>query len=147
MKIESNSTVKIHFELRLKDGSIAEDTRQIGQPMQFTMGDEAFSDKMEEELLGLAVGERKKIMLLPADAFGDTHPANIYEFPKSRFTGLDEPLEEGLIIAFTQQNGVELPGTVRAVSDTEVTIDFNHPLAVHVVLFDVEIVEIVEISA
>ena len=142
MKIESNSTVKIHFELRLKDGSIAEDTRQIGQPMQFTMGDETFSDKMEEELLGLAVGERKKIMLLPADAFGDTHPANIYEFPKSRFTDLAEPLEEGLIIAFTQQNGVELPGTVRAVSDTEVTIDFNHPLAGHVVLFDVEIVEI-----
>ncbi len=143
-EITNKSTVKLHFDIRLKDGTIAESTHNIGRPMTFTMGDESFSDKMEQALLGLKAGDSKKIMLLPDDAFGQPHPANIYEFPRHRFESLQEPLEEGLIIAFTQQNGVELPGVVRKIGQSEVTIDFNHPLAGKVVLFDVEIVEVSE---
>lgn len=141
-QITSDSTVALHFDIRLKDGSIAESTHSIGRPMVFTMGDESFSDKMEQALLGLKAGDKKKVMLLPDDAFGQPHPANIYEFPKYRFDSLQEPLEEGLIIAFTQQNGVELPGMVREIGPSEVTIDFNHPLAGKVVLFDLEIIEV-----
>jgi len=33
--IQPNSTVTMHFDLRLKDGSIAESTRQVGTSMTF----------------------------------------------------------------------------------------------------------------
>ena len=142
--IQPNSKVTMHFDLRLKDGSVAESTRQVGTPMTFNMGDERFSDKMESELLGLKVGDKKKIMLLPEDAFGEPHPADIYQMPLSRFDKmeLDGPLEPGLIVLFTQMDGQQLPGMVKAVCEDEATIDFNHPLAGHVVLFDIEVLNI-----
>lgn len=138
-KINSESTVSIHFDIRLKDGSVADSTRSFETPMGFKMGDGSFSDKMEEELTGLAVGDKKKIMLMPEDAFGESHPANIFQVPSSKMKQLEEPIEVGSIILFTQPNGSEVPGIVREIGETEVTIDFNHPLAGQVVLFDVEV--------
>ncbi|MDO8954319.1 MAG: FKBP-type peptidyl-prolyl cis-trans isomerase [Gammaproteobacteria bacterium] len=142
--ITATSTVSMHFDIRLKDGSIAESTRNFKLPMTFEMGKGIFSDKLELDLLGLKVGDKKKIMLLPDDAFGEPHPANIYQVSRDRFTKLeqDTPLEEGLIIGFAQQNGEDLPGIVREMDDEEVTIDFNHPLSGQVVLFDIEIMEV-----
>jgi FKBP-type peptidyl-prolyl cis-trans isomerase SlpA len=134
----------MHFDIRLKDGSIAESTRSFEHPMTFTMGQEIFSEKLEKEMLGLKVGDKKKIMLLPEDAFGEPHPANIYQMSRSQFSKMeqDTPLEEGLIVAFVQPNGDELPGILREVNEDEVTVDFNHPLSGQVVLFDIEIMEV-----
>ena len=138
--IQKDSIVTMHFDIRLKDGSIADSTRNVGRPMQFTMGKGIFSQKLEDALLGLGAGDKKKIMLLPDEAFGAPHPANIYEFPKAKFSGFE--LEEGLIISFAQKDGSELPGVVRSIGETEVTVDFNHPLAGQVILFDLEIVAV-----
>lgn len=143
MLIGKDSVVTMHFDLRLKDGSIAESTRSIGQPMEFQMGQGVFSDKMEQQLLGLSVGSKSKIMLMPEDAFGVSHPANIYQVPRKQFKGeLADQLEVGLIVVFTQPDGTELPGVVRALDEHEATVDFNHPLAGQVVLFDLEIVDV-----
>ena len=142
--IQKNSILTLHFDLRLKDGSIAESTRNIGKPMQVQLGQGVFSEALEQKLLGLKVGDKPKIMLMPEDAFGEAHPANIYQVPKSQFSrhNFDTPLEIGLIIAFMQPNGVELPGIIRAIETEEVTVDFNHPLAGQVILFDIEILAV-----
>jgi len=139
-QIKENSQVTMHFDIRLKDGSIADSTRNVGQPLTFAMNSGMFSPKLEQELLGLRTGDKKKIMLMPEDAFGEPHPANIYQVPAHRFK--DMQLEEGLIIIFTQPNGDELPGIVREIGAEEITVDFNHPLSGQVVLFDIEILAV-----
>ncbi len=48
----------------------------------------------------------------------------------------------GPIIEFTQPNGAQLPGIIRAVEGDSVTVDFNHPLAGQTLTFEVEIIEI-----
>lgn len=141
--IQKNSTVVMHFDLRLKDGSIAESTRTIGSPMEFQMGQEVFSEKMEQQLLEMKPGDKAKIMLMPEDAFGPSHPANIYQVPRQQFKGeLANQLEEGLIVVFTQPNGTEIPGVIRALDEHEATVDFNHPLSGQVILFDIEIIDV-----
>lgn len=142
-EITPTSTVSMHLDIRLKDGSMADSTRSLGEPMRFTMGEEVFSDKLEASLVGLKAGDKTKVMLLPHQAFGEPHPANIFEVPRSRFKDMPaEELEPGNIIAFAQLDGREMPGIIRSVQDQEVTVDFNHPLAGEVVLFDIEIVEV-----
>ena len=140
--IAPNSWVEMHIDIRLKDGSIAESTLTIGKPMRFQMGTDVFSQKLETGLLGLKVGDKKKIMLLPEEAFGVPHPANIYQLPKKRFSQMEGELEIGSIIMFSGIDRAERPGIIRALTDTEATVDFNHPLAGQVVLFDVEIVSV-----
>lgn len=142
--IGPNSTVQVHFDIRLKDGSIADGTRSIGRPMEFTLGTGVFHEKLETALLGLQAGDKKKVMLLPEEAFGEAHPANIFQVPVNRFQQLDEPLEVGMIIMFTEANGNPRPGIIQAIEGTEATVDFNHPLAGQVVLFDIEIITVLE---
>ncbi len=142
--IEVGSIVTMHFDVRLKDGSVAESTRNIGAPMTFQVGhDDFFSEKLEQQLLGLNIGAKPKIMLMPEDAFGPAHPANIYQVPRAQFKGeLANQLEVGLIINFTQLDGRDIPGVIRELDAHEVTVDFNHPLAGQVVLFDIEIIDV-----
>ncbi len=138
-KITEKSDVILHLDIRLKDGSIAESSRSMEKPLSFKMGEGVFSDKFESEILGLKKGAKKKIMLMPEDAFGQPHPANIFQVPKDKFAGFSEPLEVGLIIEFPQINGVPQLGIIREIEDDEVKVDFNHPLSGQVVLFDFEI--------
>ena len=51
--------------------------------------------------------------------------------------------QEGVIVAFAMPDGEEFPGTIVAVGDKQVNVDFNHPLAGHEITFDVEILEVV----
>lgn len=143
-KIGPHSTVTLHFDLRLKDGSIAESTRNFAKPFQFKMGEGGFLAKLEEKLLGLSVGEKPKIMLMPEEAFGEAHPASIYQVPLDKFDAMEkgEKIEKGVIVLFTQPNGQEIPGLIRSIDENEVTVDFNHPLAGQVILFDIEILEV-----
>lgn len=138
--IQKNSMVTMHFDIRLKDGSIAESTRAF-KPMQFQMGTGVFSEKLEEKLLELKSGDKPKVMLMPEDAFGEAHPANIFQVPADKFTG-KENVEIGMIFLFTQPSGQEIPGIIRAIDAHEVTVDFNHPLSGQVILFDIEIIEV-----
>jgi FKBP-type peptidyl-prolyl cis-trans isomerase SlpA len=138
-KITEKSDVIMHLDIRLKDGSIAESSRKMEKPLSFKMGEGVFSDKFESEILGLKAGAKKKVMLMPEDAFGQPHPANIFQVPKDKFAGFSEPLEVGLIIEFSQINGVPQLGIIREIEDDEIKVDFNHPLSGQVVLFDFEI--------
>ena len=140
--IGPNSWVSMHIDIRLKDGSIAESTLNVGKPMRFQMGTEVFSQKLEQGLLGLKAGDKKKIMLLPEEAFGMPHPANIYQVPVKRFANMEGELEVGSIVLFSGIDRTERPGIIRAIEGNEATVDFNHPLAGQVVLFDVEIVNV-----
>ena len=142
--IGQNSQVEMHFDIRLKDGSVADSTRHFGRPMPFQMGTGVFAEKLEVALLGLKAGDKKKIMLLPDEAFGEPHPANIYQVPRSKFMSMEQeaPLEIGMIIEFEKVGGKPAPGILMEMTDDEVTIDFNHPLAGQVVLFDIEIMSV-----
>ncbi len=137
MKIGKNSFVKIHFKFRMKDGSIAEDTENYGKPFVFQMGQGSFTDKVEQELLGVQIGDSKRVVLLPEEAFGERHLANIYSVPRNRFKDMD--LEEGLIVLFIQKDGTKLPGIVTEFDDYDVSIDFNHPLSGQIIVFEVKV--------
>jgi FKBP-type peptidyl-prolyl cis-trans isomerase SlpA len=51
-------------------------------------------------------------------------------------------LSEGLMVIFKDAANAELPGVVKSFDETQVTIDFNHPLAGKALSFDVEIIEV-----
>lgn len=140
MKIATDSFVKIHFKFRMKDGSIAEDTENYGKPFVFQMSKGSFTDKVEQELLGSQVGDSKRVVLLPEEAFGEKHPANIYSVPRKRFKDME--LEEGLIVSFSQKDGTKLPGLVTDFDDYDVTIDFNHPLSGQIIVFEAKVLDV-----
>jgi len=139
--ISNQSEVLMHFDLKLEDGSAADSTRVNNKPAKLVMGDGSLTANFEACLLGLKEGDKKSFTLQPTDAFGMPNPDNVHHMDRSRFE-IEDQIEVGMIIAFAQPDGSEVPGIVREVAGDSVTVDFNHPLAGQTVVFDVEILSV-----
>lgn len=139
--ITQDSTVTLHFTIKMKDGSIADSTHNMGKPAKLVIGDGSLSDNFEQCLLGLSAGESKAIELAAADAFGMPNPDNIHYMDRAKFVG-DAEVEVGTIMAFSGPDGMEIPGIITEIAGDSVTVDFNHPLAGQDVTFEVEILSV-----
>jgi len=132
--------VTMHFSLRFRDGMVA-DASEPGEPMTFVMGDGSMVQGLELALYGLKAGDKQTIELDPLHAFGFSDPENVHSLPRTEFAP-ELPLDIGIVLAFSTPSGEEVPGMIKEVRDDEVIVDFNHPLAGHDVIFEVEIVDI-----
>ena len=140
--ISPESIVTLHLSLTLKDGTVAESTFD-DEPLTFTMGDGSLAEGLELGLYGLHSGDTQRLELYPEQAFGLRDPGKVHQLPRADFAA-ELALEPGLVIGFDAPGGEELSGTIIAFDDATVEVDFNHPLAGRVVIFDVEIIAVVQ---
>ena len=140
LTIGPGSEVLMHFSLSLADGTVADSTRE-GEPLRFVMGDGTLIEGLELVLYGLKKGDRQCLSIEPRDAFGFPDEDNIHTMPRGEFPA-DMQLEAGMIIGFSTPSGEEVPGAIQEIKDDEIVVDFNHPLAGHEVIFDVEILDV-----
>ncbi len=140
LTIGPGSRVTMYFTLSMKNGIVADSTNP-NEPMTFTMGDGSLIHGLEMAIMGLKPGEKQSVELDPLNAFGFSDPDNIHNLPRSEFSA-DLPVDPGTVISFSTPSGDEVPGTIREVTDDNVKVDFNHPLAGQDVIFEVEIVDV-----
>ncbi|MBA6327974.1 FKBP-type peptidyl-prolyl cis-trans isomerase [Colwellia sp. MB02u-6] len=138
--VTASSQIIAHITMKLSDGSAADSTKVNKKPAKIIMGDTSISPAFETQLIGMSAGESKEFTLAAIDAFGEPLPENIHYMDICRFNE-DAPAKVGNIITFSQPGG-ELPGMIKDVSGSSVTIDFNHPLAGQDVTFVIDVVEV-----
>ncbi len=133
------SRVSLHFSLSLTDGTSAFDTED--EPLSCTLGDGTLLPGLELALYGLRPGEEQTLTLTPEQAWGERQQELIKEMPRSDFPA-ETDLEPGQILAFSLPDGEETMGTVLAVEDDRVLVDFNHPLSGQDVVFYAKMLEV-----
>ena len=138
----ANSQVFMHFTVELLDGTVADNTREHGKPARVTLSDGSLSEAFEKALLGLSPKDKKRFTLEAKDAFGESNPDNIRHMNRNDFAA-DLKLEKGLILSFDSMDGNQYPGMIVDVLGDSVTVDFNHPLSSKSVVFDVEILDVI----
>ena len=136
--------VTLHFSIALADGQLIDTTRERTEPAEFTVGDGSLLPRFEKAVFGLRAGDRRSVFIDAAHGFGDWNPDNQQVFTRVQFSHLT--LEEGMIISFADRSG-ELPGVVKAFDDDTVTVDFNHPLAGRDLVFEVDIIRVMDADA
>ncbi len=132
------TSLLVHLQLTLADGSVAESTRQSGKPVLLRLGDGSLSPELERQLQPLAVGDKHHFTLMAQDAYGHAVPDLIQYFSLRDFTTTGVPTP-GAILLFTAMDGSEMPGVVKEIAGDSVTVDFNHPLAGQAITFDLEV--------
>jgi len=137
--VGESTRVTLNFSIKLEDGQLIDSTFDKS-PAEFEIGDGNLLPGFERVLLGLSAGANEAFVIKPEEGFGQPNPSNIQEIPRDQFEDLE--LKEGLMIAFADAQNSETPGVVAAFNDEVVTIDFNHPLAGHDLLFEVEILDV-----
>ena len=138
--IEPGSRVSLHFRLSLADGTLAEASAP-GEPWTVTVGRDDLVEALERCLLGLRAGERRRCEIPAQEAFGPASDDAIHTLSRNAFPS-ELGVEVGQIIGFTTPAGQEIPGRVLDMTETEVTMDFCHPLAGHDLVFEVEILAV-----
>lgn len=136
--IGNGTSVTLHFSLALEDGELI-DSNFDAEPVQFSVGDGNLLPGFEQALFGLCAGDEQTFVIPPEKAFGQHNPQNLQRVVRDNFD--EDALVEGAIFSFQNGDG-ELPGVVSEISDSEVVVDFNHPLAGHSIQFCVSIIAV-----
>jgi FKBP-type peptidyl-prolyl cis-trans isomerase SlyD len=128
--------ISFNYTLKRKNGDIIDSS--FDGPMSFLTGIGQIIPKLEEELMGMLVGQKKNVSLRASEAYGEHDPKMTMQVPKEELAHLD--IEVG---SFLQLNLGEQLKVVQVIeiTDSLVTLDGNHPLAGQDLEFDVELVD------
>ena len=143
MTIQNGSKVKIEYEGKLEDGQVF-DTSKHGDhhhPLEFTVGEKKVIPGFEKGLMGLENGAEKEIVLEPNEAYGERNEMMVQKIPKDKIPEDIKP-EKGMVLALKSPDGRQIPVPVVDVSDSEVTLDMNHPLAGKKLIFNIKVVDV-----
>lgn len=132
--------VRMHYTLSLEDGTEVDSTRD-DEPLDFVLGDGSLVYGLEQALLGFRAGDVQCLFIEPQEGFGARDEDNVHVLARAEFAP-ELALEEGSIVAFEAPNGEALPGTIVELGESEVRVDFNHPLAGRRLIFDISILEV-----
>ncbi len=140
-KVKAGDSVRIHYTGTLTDGSVF-DSSDGRDPLEFVVGSGQVIPGLDKAMPGMEVGEKKVVEIPCAEAYGAINPAARQSVPRSQFP--DEiTLELGLRLQMQTEAGQVMQVTVVELSETDVMLDANHPLAGKDLTFAVELVAIV----
>ena len=134
------TTVSIHYTGTLADGSTF-DSSEGRDPLTFEMGAGQIIPGLEAALSGMTPGEAKTVTIPAAEAYGDHNPQAVQQVPREAVPD-HIPLDPGTQLQVQTQDGRALPVVVTEVTEEQVTLDANHPLAGKDLTFAVEVVSV-----
>jgi peptidylprolyl isomerase len=151
-QVKPGDRVRINFSGTLEDGTLFDTTYEQDAcahddcgcdsgPMELEVGAGEFFTQIEEALVGMMSGDRKTMTIQAEEAFGEYDSDMVFTVPRSQFPADIEPkVGDDLELVNDDDEGMVV--TVIEVSDADVTLDANHPLAGEDLTFEVELVEI-----
>lgn len=134
-------TVRIHYTGTLADGSTF-DTSAGRDPLEFTLGAGQVIPGFDKAVTGMSVGDSQKVEIPCDEAYGEHDPNGLQSFPREKVPE-NIPLDIGTRLQLSSPQGQPIMVSVHDVTDEEVILDANHPLAGQDLTFQIELVEIV----
>ncbi|MCL4271358.1 MAG: peptidylprolyl isomerase [Anaerolineales bacterium] len=142
--VQDGLVVSMDYKLTV-DGQVLDSSDEAG-PLQFLVGYGNIIPGLENEMMGMKIGDSKEVTVQPEDGYGEFDDEAFMEVPRSEFPA-DMQLEEGLELHVTDQDGNHQAAYVAEFDDKNVKLDFNHPLAGAVLNFHVKVIALREPTA
>lgn len=138
---KSGDTVKVHYTGKLDDGTVFASSIKR-DPLEFIIGEERIIPAFEQAVVGMMPGESKTTKIDADEAYGPHHEELVRVIDRGVFPAELEP-EVGQRLNLSEPDGREIIVTVTDFSESNVTLDANHPLAGENLVFDIQLVDIV----
>lgn len=134
--------VTISYLIRQAEGAAVE-PEQSARPLTFRIGSGKVLPKLEEGVVGMAVGERRTIAVAPGEGYGEYNRDLVLRVDRKMFPP-DLKLEVGRTVQYQNRDGERVNLMVNEVTDSTVIVDGNHPLAGMHLVYEVEMVAIAD---
>jgi len=140
VQAKQGDTVKVHYTGKLEDGTVF-DSSVNREPLEFSIGTGSLIPGFEKAVIGMAPGESKTERIEAEQAYGQHREDMVLvvdrqQMPEDMQVGVGQQLQ------IRQQTGQTIPVVVTDVSDAQITLDANHPLAGEDLTFDIQLLEI-----
>jgi FKBP-type peptidyl-prolyl cis-trans isomerase 2 len=137
--VQRGDLVRLHYRGTLEDDSVF-DSSEGREPLSFEAGAGDVIEGFDDGVMGMRVGQRKRIVIPPEAGYGPWKPELLTQVDRSALG--DAVVVPGMNVRVRTPDDDELDAVITEVGDAELTLDFNHPLAGKVLTFEVEVVAI-----
>ncbi len=142
--VQDGVVVSIEYTLHV-DGELLDSSDEQG-PLQFLAGYGNIVPGLESEMMGMKVGDSKKVVVQPADGYGEFDEQAFMQVARGDFPK-DMPIEIDLELNVRDNEGNSKLARIERVDGELVTLNFNHPLAGAELHFYVKVVKLREPNA
>jgi len=140
MKVTKGNKIKIHYTGTLDNGQIF-DSSEGREPLEFEVGTGRVIKGFDVAVIGMKIGEEKKIKIKPEDAYGERNEELKQKIPRE-IIKIPGEIKLGTTLAITAPDGQQFPVLVAGVEKEFIIIDLNHPLAGQNLNFKIKLVSI-----
>jgi peptidylprolyl isomerase len=143
-KAKKGDTVRVHYTGKFDNGTIFDTSKESGEPLQFTVGDDEIINGFSVGVVGMTPGQEKTILVKSTEAYGPHVKELVTDIDRMHLPE-EMQIEIGQQLEISDKDETEpVIVTITHVSKENVTVDGNHPLAGKDLTFDIELVEITE---
>jgi peptidylprolyl isomerase len=131
--------VVVHYTGQLADGEVFDSSRDT-EPLEFEVGSGEVIQGFDNVVRGMSPGDTRRVTIPAAEAYGVRREDLVVTVPRGRFPEDFDP-EPGMSLGL-DQDGHEIMLRILSVTEAEVVLDGNHPLAGEDLTFEVELLRI-----
>ncbi len=140
MAVMDGKRVSIEYTLTLPDKTQV-DTNVGKEPLTYTQGGQKILPApLQKALMGLKVGETKRVTFSPEEGYGPVDPKAFQEVNKDMLP--EEARKVDAQLTAKDPSGRTRPVRVHELKENTVVLDLNHPLAGKTLIFDVKVLKI-----
>lgn len=141
IKVADNMVVSMEYMLRTEENG---DPSQASSdyPLEYLHGFNNIIPGLEAELTGMLVGEEKDVIVPPESGYGDRDLEMVVEYPRDSFPGSLNLAVGERVMMKDNDDGRSHTAYIVKLTDDNVTLDFNHPLAGKTLYFHVRIADL-----
>ena len=126
----------MHYTLHV-DGQVV-DSSEGKEPLQFIQGMGHIIRGLEFQLYNMKVGEKKDVVVAPQEGYGESDPSAYMDVPRESFPP-DVPMAPGTQLELRDQSDHPVFARIDEVTDKNVRLNMNHPLAGKELHFSIQI--------
>jgi peptidylprolyl isomerase len=138
--VRAGDTITIHYTAKIVNGAVISTANHL-RPISFTVGRKEVIPGIDRAVRGMRVGESKKIIVAPHDAFGVYNERLCFMIPKSKFPR-NVSIAPKKRLRLIQNNNTFVDVHIKKIHGEEVVLDANHPFAGQELLFTIRLVSL-----
>jgi len=142
--VTNDLVVAMDYKLVI-DGEVV-DSSEGQAPLEFLQGHSNIIPGLEQEMLGMKIGESKDIVVQAAEGYGEIDEEAYMDVPTNQFPE-EIPVEVGTELQVQNEEGEPVYARIDAIENNIATLNFNHPLAGKELHFSVSVIALREPSA
>ena len=142
MQVAKDKVVVLHYSVHSQETLL--DSSLDGEPLSIIIGKGQLIPGLENALDGKTSGESFSVEVEAEQAYGQRHESLMQAVPAEMFAGMD--VQPGMSFRATTDTG-DQSVIILDVTEDEVIVDGNHPLAGMDLTFDVEIINVRDATA